>query len=147
MTIEITEKDAIKRLRNGLLEAADLVVQLDKPDVYPSSSRLFMKAMKEASGSANILGFYQDRPDFFRLRDMLEMMAAQVAELATARYFNTSQIKLNGSNPFQIIKIQLENAAVAAKKIGESKSQSKTDLEQTLVAREHFVAINKEKLN
>lgn len=139
MTTEITEKEAIKGLQANLKEAAGVVIMLADPEVFPKSSSRFIKAMSHAGGYANILGFYQAKVDFHRVRDMIEKLSAQVAELATARFFNPKVVKLNGANPFLVIQKTLLDVAEVARGIGESKSLTKTQIEESLTARQDYV--------
>ena len=136
---EVTEREAIKGLQESLKEAAGVVIQLSEPDIFPKSSSRFIKAMSHAGAYSNILGHYTQKTDFFRTRDMIESLSAQVAELATARYFNRNTIKLNGSgNTFGIIQKTLLDIAEVAKGISESKPLTKTEIENSLVAREAY---------
>lgn len=136
---ETTEHEAIKAFNDGVREAASCILKLETPEKYPFAPLQFVKAIDRASGSAYQLGHMQTNPDFFRIRDMLDLLKKQVALMAIGSKMGRTPIPVDGGNPFKKIADMVLGIAERGMTIAMSKAVTKQGVNEALDLRELFL--------
>ena len=136
---EITEKQAIQGFIDNLKRASSLIKQCADPDKNPNSSHTFVKCMGSASGYANILGNYQQNMDWYRVRDMIEDLTIQAANMAIDNFFGKFPILANGENGFLRLAMTLNSVAEVGHKLATSKAVTRQQLVDACNAREAYI--------
>lgn len=135
---DTTEHEAIERFVDGTRLAADYMLQLQNIDKFPRSSAKFLKAVREASGSAHQLAHMQQNPVFFEIRDQLEVMMKQSAQIAFANHIGKKPPLVNGRNVFICNSDLLKALAILGKKIATSKAMKRHEALVILDQRERI---------
>ena len=125
---ETSEKEAIQRFVEGCSAAADYMLQLQHIDRHPKSSAKFMKAIRDASGSAHQLAHMQQNPVFLEIRDQLEEMTRGAAGMAFANHVGKKPPMIGGQNMFVYCSDLLKAMCILGKKISSAKAMKREEV-------------------
>jgi hypothetical protein len=139
---EVTEQEALKRFVNGLKECAASMLKLEDIEKYPNESSRFTYYIRDAIGSAYQLGHMQRNPDFFRIRDQLELLAKQAAMLGLQNHLGSVGMTLDGKNPFHVISEILTKTCEIGQRIATSKPLTKEQLDLAIDRRIKIITPN-----
>lgn len=143
---ETTEKEAITRFTESIARASSYINDLSDINKHPFSSGIIAQALRDASGSAYQLGHMQRNPDFFRIRDQLELLTKQAALLAYNNHINRNMQTVKGKNPFEYMKEMLIGISEIGKRLATSKAVPEAEIQSSILLRQEHLRKQEKKL-
>lgn len=136
---DTTEHEAITRFVDGTRYAADYMLQLQFIDKFPKASTHLLKYVRDASGSAHQLGHMQQNPIFFEIRDQLESMMRNAANVALQNHIGKKCPMVGGRSVFVHNSDLLKALSILGKKIASGKSMKRVEALAIMDIRERKV--------